>query len=368
MYEEFKKTRNIKDYPTGRKIRNKFRDLVKPGRPWIAELSKEVYANAFEDLQVAFTKYKDYEKAINYKKLHHTKEFIPKVGRPKFKSKIYDKDRYRVVSTDGETLSNNRKTPNLYWKQNRLYIPKFKKKNYLKTSTLCKYPQGHLKRVTISRSGDRYYASCLFEFRTTPKQHNLKKHRHIQLKIGVDVGVKTLATLSDGRAFASVNTKKVQKRINKLQRKKFKQKFGSHNRSKTIIKLDRAYRHKANMLDDNLHQVTNYLVRHYDQINIEDLSSSNMMKNHKLAGSIANQQFYRFKIYLQYKAEYINQKEGRTVDIQLVNPKNTTQRCSMCGFKQTKKLELSDRTLHCENCGFTCDRDWNAAKNIYNLA
>jgi len=293
------------------------------------------------------------------------------VGPPKFKSKIYDRDRYRVVSTDGKEIPVNKKgkeIPKLSWKQNRLYIYHFKKKNYLRTSTLCRYPEGHLKQITISRSGDSYYASCLFEFKKIPVQHTLAKANHVQPKIGVDVGVKTLAALNTGKNFIGADVKQITKRIKRLQRQRSRQKFGSSNRSKTIIKLDRAYRRKANMLNDQLHKTTTWLVTHYEQINIEDLRTKNMMKNHNLAGSIADAQFYKFKIYLQYKAEYIKQQGGRTVDIQLVNPNNTTQRCSACGFKQTKYLELIERTMRCENCGFICDRDTNAAINIYNLA
>ena len=361
MYEEFKKTRNINDYPTGRKIRDKYTNEVKPKYPWMSEPSKEAAQEAFDDLQDAFDKYRDYKKSTWLKKLHHSKDFIPKVGHPKFKSKIYDRDRYREVSTSG-------KYPSILWKQNRLYLPKFKRKNYLKTSTLCRYPQGKLKRVVISRSGDRYYASCLFEFKKVPVQHTLTKVNHTQPKVGVDVGIKTLAALNTGKNFVGADVKQINKRIKRLQQQRSRQKFGSSNRSKTIIKLDRAYRRKANMLNDQLHKTTTWLVTHYDQINIEDMRVSNMIKNHNLAGSLADAQFYNFKIYLQYKAKYIKQQENRIVNIQTVNPNNTTQKCSRCGFKQTKYLDLTVRTMRCENCGFIKDRDTNAAINIYNLA
>ncbi len=82
---------------------------------------------------------------------------------------------------------------------------------------------------------------------------------------------------------------------------------------------------------------------------------------------MTDSQFYKFKLYLQYKCEYIKNKGGKST-VHLVNPRNTTQMCSRCKYVHSKDngdhLNLSVRTMRCHNCGFVCDRDVNAAINI----
>lgn len=342
QYTVYCKTRKKEDRPDARKIRNKFVACVKPHEPWIKIPPKDAHDNAILDLGKAWDRF--------------FKDKTHRFGKPKFKSKRKAKKSFRMESTRPKFLQ---------WKQNRLYVPKFRKLNCLKTAEFKRW-NGELKQVTISRIGDRYFASCLFREQYVPL-NQYKRHRHIQDKVGIDVGIEKFATMSDGRYFRSVETKKIDRKIKHQQRLVARKKRGSRNREKQITKLQNAYRQKANMINDNIHKVTNYLVRHFKQINIENLRSSNMMKNHNLARRIADGQFYKFKIYLQYKAEYIKEK-GRKVDICLVNPRNTSQICSNCGHKQSKKLDLSVRELHCEKCGFVCDRDLNAAINISKLA
>ena len=118
------------------------------------------------------------------------------------------------------------------------------------------------------------------------------------------------------------------------------------------------------MIEDALHKATTFIVQNYNLIKIEDLRSSNMMRNHSLARRIAEASFYKFKTMLIYKTEQLRIEYGRNVAIELVNPRNTSQTCSSCGTKTEVKLKLSDRVFTCTECGMSKDRDLNAAINI----
>ena len=118
------------------------------------------------------------------------------------------------------------------------------------------------------------------------------------------------------------------------------------------------------MIEDTPHKATTFIVQNYNLIKIEDLRSSNMMKNNSLARRIAEGSFYKFKTMLIYKAEHLQIKYGRNVAIELVNARNTSQTCSSFGIKVEFKLKLSDRIFTCTECGMSKDRDLNAAINI----
>ena len=324
--------------PSANDIRNDFVRLVRPMRPWISEVSKDVYAESILDLGRAWDRYFN----------HQSK------GRPKFKSKKKSKDSFTMKTTRKGLMS---------WKQNCLIVPKFRKDNYLKTAEFPRW-NGELKSVTISKKAGKYYTSCLFELDMPPVQY--KRHKKKTDKAGIDLGIKTLAIMSDGTISAKVDTKKIDNKIKKCQRNLARKQSGSKNRLKAITKLQRAYDTKANMLKDHLNKTTNYIVRKYNHICLEDLSSSNMVKNHKLARSVSDAQFYEFKRQVEYKIKYLMER-GVSVGLTYADrfyPSSKT--CSFCGFKKDK-LSLSERIYHCDNCHVSIDRDLNAAINLERL-
>ena len=326
------------DRPIAYDIRNDFIRLVRPMKPWISEVSKDVYAESILELGKAWNRY--------FK--HQSK------GRPKFKSKKKSKDSFTMKTVKKGFMS---------WKQNRLLVPKFRKDNYLTTAEFPRW-NGELKSVTISKKAGKYYASCLFELDMAPVQY--KRHKKKTNKVGIDLGIKTLAIMSDGTISAKVDTKKIDSRIKKCQRNLARKQYGSKNRLKAITKLQRAYDTKANMLKDHLHKTTNYIVRKYNYICLEDLSSSNMVRNHKLARSVSDAQFYEFKRQVEYKIKYLIER-GVSVGLTYADrfyPSSKT--CSFCGFKKDK-LSLSERIYHCDNCHESIDRDLNAAINLERL-
>jgi putative transposase len=186
--------------------------------------------------------------------------------------------------------------------------------------------------------------------------------------VGVDLGVKSLATLSDGTVIP--NTKPLKRRLKQLKRLhravSRKQK-GSKNRKKAVRKLARQYRKVANHRANTLHQVTTQLAKTKSVIVIEDLYVAGMLKNHHLAQAIADVGFAEFRRHLTYKAAWYG---SRVVVVSRWEPSSKT--CSSCDWVDDD-LALSDRVFVCRNpqppeCGLVLDRDLNAAINLSKLA
>ena len=189
--------------------------------------------------------------------------------------------------------------------------------------------------------------------------------------VGVDLGIKTLATVSDGTIVPNIKTFRrvriLEKRLKRLQRKVSRKylinKCNKHNKTKNIIKLERQikliHRSIKNIRINHIRRFVSKLVKKQPQyITIEDLNVRGMMKNKHLAKDIANCSFYTIKEHLIRKAK------ERHIAIRLVDrfyPSSKT--CSTCGHYK-KDLKLSQRVYHCDNCQDKIDRDFNASLNI----
>jgi putative transposase len=186
--------------------------------------------------------------------------------------------------------------------------------------------------------------------------------------VGVDLGVKTLATCSDGTTIANPKPlKRRLKKIKRLHRAVTRKPKGSHNRKKAARTLGRAYRTVGNQRANTLHQVTTWLAKTKSVLVIEDLNVAGMLKNHHLAQAIGDAGFGEFRRQLLYKAEWYG---SRVVLASRWEPSSKT--CSACGWVDAD-LTLSDRTFVCRNpdrpaCGLVLDRDLNAAINLCTLA
>jgi putative transposase len=178
-------------------------------------------------------------------------------------------------------------------------------------------------------------------------------------EIGIDVGVKDLAVLSDGKKYR--NTKPLKAFLKELkfeQRKLSKKVNGSSSRKKQQVKVSRIHEKIGNTRHDVLHKVTTEIVKNHDVICIEDLAVINMMKNHKLAQVLSDASIGTFFRMLNYKAEW-NDKTIVKIDRFYPSSKN----CHVCDTLK-KDLTLKDRTWICLSCGTEHDRDINAALNI----
>ena len=149
-----------------------------------------------------------------------------------------------------------------------------------------------------------------------------------------------------------------ERKLKKLQRQLSKKRKGSSNFSKQCKRIAKTFETITNKKENYIHSVVNYLLRKYDTIYMEDLNTSGMLKNHKLAKAIQEVGFFKFKAILQNKAL---QNDKKVILIGRYYPSSKT--CSNCSYIH-KGLKLKDRHWQCPNCGSYHDRDYNAALNI----
>jgi putative transposase len=181
--------------------------------------------------------------------------------------------------------------------------------------------------------------------------------------IGIDLGVKTLATLSDGEVIPNPRLlKRRLKKLKRLQRVVSRRQKGGKNRKKAVCALARLHRKIQHQRRTTLHQVTTRLAKTKSVLVIEDLHVAGMLKNHHLAQAIGDVGFAEFKRQLLYKASWYG---ARVILADRWEP--SSKRCSGCGWLDAD-LTLSNRTFHCEQCGLMLDRDLNAVINLENLA
>jgi putative transposase len=190
-----------------------------------------------------------------------------------------------------------------------------------------------------------WYACCACEVEATPLPFN-------DLAVGIDVGLTTFATLSNG---VTVDNPRFFRRdeyeLGRAQRRWDKDK--TPNRRKVIAHI---HQRIANRRKDFAHKLSRELVNTYGAIFFENLSIKNMMQNHRLAKSIGDAAWSQLIQYTQYKAA-----DACRV-CELVDPRGTSQRCSSCGSVVQK--DLSVRIHNCPSCGLVLDRDLNASLNI----
>ncbi|MHA2428055.1 MAG: RNA-guided endonuclease InsQ/TnpB family protein [Candidatus Hermodarchaeia archaeon] len=177
--------------------------------------------------------------------------------------------------------------------------------------------------------------------------------------VGIDVGLKTYVTMSTGEKL--VNPRHLQnalQRLRCLHRRLSKKQLGSRNREKARRRLAHYYEHVSNQRADFQQKLSTRLIRENQAIIIETLNIRGMIRNRRLAKSIADASWYTFLEMVRYKAEWY----GVTViGVEQFTP--TSKRCHGCGFLN-ERLTLSERVWTCPTCGLSLDRDVNAAKNI----
>ncbi|NES65855.1 MAG: IS200/IS605 family element transposase accessory protein TnpB, partial [Okeania sp. SIO2D1] len=233
----------------------------------------------------------------------------------------------------------------------KIYLPKVGKIKIVWSRPLASQPTS----VTIIRdSANRYFASFVVE---TCAEHLPKSNN----SIGIDLGISTFATLSNGEKIkAPLTLKKNLKKLAKFKRKFARTEKGSKRREKARLRVAKLHAKIKDIRADFLHKLSTKLAKKYDEIVLEDLNVSGMVKNRKLAKAISDLGWRKFRTLTESKCE----KYGR--NFRVINRwEPTSQKCSCCGFKGGKK-DLGVREWTCLNCGAFHDRDINAAINILN--
>jgi putative transposase len=210
---------------------------------------------------------------------------------------------------------------------------------------------GTPKTVTISREADGWYVaiSCA----DVPAQ----LLPEIGQETGIDLGIETFATQSDGtRILTPGYYRRAERYLAKCQRRVSRRKRGSHRRRKAVTLLAKAHQTVRRQWQDFHHKTALALVRAYDTIYHEDLRVANLVRNHHLAKFIADAGWSAFLTILAFKAASAGKR------VVAVDPAFTSQRCSGCGILVAKGLSV--RWHACPECGTSLHRDHNAAKNI----
>jgi putative transposase len=280
---------------------------------------------------------------------------------PKFKKKTKSDVKMYFVKNDAKMVIES--------ERHRIKIPmlgwvRLKEKGYIPTDKI-------IKSGTVSKKAGRYYVSVLAEFPDIIPE-NINKSNGI----GIDLGLKDFAVMSDRTHKKNINkksaVKKAEKKLRREQRKlsrkyeslkkrKNNDKKGEATRQniqKQVIKVQKLYRRLDNIRTDYINKTVNDLAKTKPSyITIEDLNVSGMMKNKHLAKSVAQQKFYEFRVKLKHKCKQ-NGIELRVVDRFYPSSKL----CHNCGNIKSD-LKLTDRVYVCE-CGYKADRDYNASLNL----
>jgi putative transposase len=276
----------------------------------------------------------------------YTKFFREHKGFPRFKSK---KDRNQSFSIPQNT--------NVDFENSRVFIPKFKsgiKAKFHRTF------DGIVKSSTISRTATgKYFISILVEV----NEPDVSMKPICENKaVGIDLGIKTFAVLSDGTEIPNPkHLKQSLDKVKKLQRSLSHKNKGSKNRDKARRKLALAHEQVTNRRNDFLHKVTSYLVNNYDTICLEDLNVKGMVKNHHLAQALEDIAIGTFNTLLEYKAK------ERGVNILRIGRFAPSSKMCTCGYIN-HNLTLAMREWVCPECGKVHDRDFLAANNIKRFA
>lgn len=276
---------------------------------------------------------------LEFKKQFFSKNRKKKVGRCNFKSRR-NKQSYRLPNQKFRIEGNKIRLEKIGWVRfdNHRQIPEGAK----------------LMSITISKNTiDQYFCSINFEY----EKQIIKKDNPT---VGIDLGVKELAVLSDGLVFEnpkfySENQAKLRISQKHLSRKQ----KGSNRWNKQRKKVAKIHLNISNSRDWHLHNVTKFISDNYSNVGVEDLNVSGMLKNRKLSKSISDASFHKFKTLLSYK---VKEQGNEVMNLGRFEP--STKECSCCGHIQDMKL--SDREFICKSCGVIIDRDLNAAKNIRN--
>ena len=314
-------------------------------KSWIKEVSSKAAKQSLENANRAFSSF-----------------FKGQSGFPRFKKKSNQDVKMYFVKTDAKAV--------IRCERHRIKIPtlgwvRLKEKGYIPTTK-----QGYvIKSGTVSCKAGRYYVSVLIDVPDT------EKTRLNDFGLGIDLGVKEFAVISDGVIKKNINKtaklKKLEKKLKRNQRclsrkyedlkkrnNKMKGEATRQNIQKQVLKVQKLHHRIDNIRTDYINKTIAEIVKTKPSyITIEDLNVKGMMKNRHLSKAVASQKFYEFRTKLE------KQCKESGIELRVVDRFYPSSKlCHCCGFIK-KDLKLSDRIYKCD-CGYKCDRDFNASLNL----
>jgi putative transposase len=301
-----------------------FNNEVKPLFPWIKEkgICQKITEFAFENLGKAFKNF-----------------FARRAEFPKFKRKGCHES--FTINAGGKPIAiggNRIKLPTIGW-----------------VSTYESLPHTTTTKVTISQTAGDWYIACAYEIypEITSKKSDY---------VGVDLGIKNLANLSTGVVFVNPKAlKRGQALLKRLQRQIARKVKGSNRYKKQKLRIAKLHRKIANIRTDATHKATTYICKNHAVVALEDLNTSGMLKNHRLAGALRDANFSEFRRQVEYK---VIRYGGTLIIVDRFYPSSKT--CSSCG--EVQDISLAQRVYVCHNCQLSIDRDLNASKNLEKYA
>jgi putative transposase len=295
-------------------------------RRWLSDVSSVPLQQSLKQLEVAYKNYFDSLKGKRKGK---------KVGQPRFKKK-----------TNSQSATFTKAAFSI--KDGEVYLAKI---GNLKPIWSRELPSEPSSVTVIKDCANRYFLSFVTEVKASSIDANNQS-------VGIDLGIKTFAVMSNGERAESPDYSKMDRKIRKLQRKLARQHQGSKRRNRTRIQIAKRHSQISDTRKDFLHKLSTKVVSENQTIILEDLNVSGLVKNRNLARAISLQGWREFRILIESKSE----KFG--ADFRIISRwEPTSQKCSDCGFKWGK-IDLSIRSILCLGCGTEHDRDENASKNI----
>lgn len=291
---------------------------------WLSEVSNQSLQSSIRNMDAAFTRF-----------------FREKKGFPKFKSKKRNGKSFQFVQQ-------------VYvdFESKRIQMPKVGKVKFVCDRTFV----GKIGTCTVSKSPtNKYYISITVDDgKPTPKRPMID----FNTSVGIDVGIKDFAVLSNGQVFENPKfLEKAEKRLKVLQRRLAKKQKGSKRRERAKLAVAKQHERIRNKRTNFIHQVTSKIVRENQTIVVEDLNVDGMLKNHCLAKSISSVAWSEFFRQLKYKCDWYGKNLVR------IGRFEPSSKMCLCGSVY-KDLKLSQRRWVCPSCGRDNDRDLLAAVNI----
>lgn len=312
-------------------LANQLKELKDTEAQWLQDCPSQTLQMALRNLDNAYT------------------QFFKGGGFPKFKSKH---KRQSIQFPQGVKVE---------FENSTIILPKLRGVNCI----FHRQFNGDIKTVTVSKTvTNKYFVSILVDNqKELPKKKPIKE----ETAVGIDMGVKTFATLSNGHIIANPrclrkNLKRLrveQRKLNRRFKNGAKEQTKGYNKQKLVVAT--LHERIRNQREDYLHKASIQIIRSFNTICLEDLNISGMMKNRKLALAVGEIGWYKFRTMLEYKADW----HGKNIQF-IGRFEPSSKLCSKCGAINND-LTLKDRRWICLPCGTNHDRDANAAANIKNF-